>query len=835
MVKAVVMAGGEGTRLRPLTVNRPKPMVPLVNKPMIEHVIDLLVKYGIRDIGITLYYLPETIMTYFGDGSERGVRIYYSIEDKPLGTAGGVKHLVDHYEWDDTLLIISGDVFTNIDLDKLLRYHREKDSVFTMAIRRVDDPTKYGIALLDDNNRVLRFHEKPSWSEVFSDLANMGIYVLEPEVLDIIESGREYDFAKHLIPKLLKTGKPVYGWRADQYYWSDIGSIDQYKETHWDILSGRVDPPKVLISNRYDRRIISEDAVISPKAVIIPPVIIGSETRVEDEAVIGPYTVIGDNVIIERKARLEKTIIWNQAYIGYNTRILDAIIGEKTHINEHVVIHEGAVIGDEVVIGRGSQVKQGVKIWPSKIIDPYTVVSLNIKWGIRWYKTLIEPWGITGLVNIEITPELATRIGAAIGSVIAKNKIIAIARDNYATSRVIKHSLLAGIMSTGIRIIDLRTSPLPVLTNYIKRKKLGGGVVVTSLVYDPFRVRIKIFSDDGKFINSKYAKKIENVFFKEAYRKVLGDQLGDLYLSSDHVEEYIYAIENHIDTSMIQRNPVLVDCSYGSVGAVWPRLSQYMGLTTYQVNCSEYTPIIPPREPVIHSSIDTASKIIPLMNLRVGFIFDSDGDKVIMITETGRAVSSDKLVALIARILLERSKGGKIIIPHNASQVVVKTIEKYGGEIIYAGQGLMGISEKINEDVLMAADERGGIIYPWIHYGADAIYTALLVTEYLAENKVKLSDLLDELPQTTIIKERIIVPYDLRGRFMRMIYEELREKEIDTLDGIKIIEDELGFGYIRPLPSEPIIEITAESESKERAEKLAKILMDIAYRVKSKL
>ncbi len=834
MVKGIIMAGGEGTRLRPLTVNRPKPMVPLVNKPMMEHVMDLLIRCGVRDIGITLHYLPETIMTYFGDGSDRGVRIYYSIEDKPLGTAGGVKNLVEHYGWDDTLIILSGDVFTDIDLRDLLRFHRENNSVFTIALKRVEDPTKYGIALLDDDNRVIRFVEKPSWSEVFSDLANTGIYIIEPEALKLVESGREFDFAKHLIPNLLKLGIPLYGLNIGDRYWSDIGSIEQYKATHWDILSGRVKPPRgpVLGNNK---KIIADDAVISHKAVIIPPVIIGSEARIEDEAVVGPYTVIGDNVIVEKKAKLEKAIVWNQAYIGYNTRVQDAIIGEKTHLREHVVVQEGAVIGDEVIVGRGSQIKQGVKIWPSKVIDPYTIVTVNIKWGIRWYKTLIEPWGITGLINIEITPELASRIGAAIGSVVSKNSYIAIARDNYATSRIIKHSLISGIMSTGVNVLDLRTSPLPIVSNYISRKKLKGGVIVSSLVYDPFRIRIKIFNSEGKFISVHQAKKIEEIFFKEAYRKVLGDSVGNLFIVNDHIDEYISSISNHLDIEPISGQPVLIDCSYGSVGILWPRLVQYLGLTAYQVNCSEQTPIIPPREPFIHSNIDSASKIVPLMGLKAGFIYDSDGDKVIVISEAGKPISGDKLIAIITRILLEIHGGGKILIPHNASQIIVKTVEEYGGKIIYAGQGLMGISEMIDKGILMAADERGGIIYPRIHYGADAIYTSLLILEYLTKNKTTLSKLIDELPKTTIIKSRIVIPHVLRGRFMRMIYEELRGKEIDTLDGIKIIEEELGFGYIRPLPSEPLVEITAEAETRERAEKLAKILLDIAYRVKSKL
>ncbi len=834
MVKAIIMAGGEGTRLRPLTVNRPKPMVPLMNKPLMEHVVDLLVKHGISEIGVTLHYLPETIMRYFGDGSSHGVKLYYSIEDKPLGTAGGVKHLLDQYGWDETLIIISGDVFTNIDLSEMLRYHREKDSIFTMAVRKMSDPTKYGITLLDDDGRILRFLEKPSWSEVFSDIINMGIYIVEPEAFRYVESGKEYDFAKNLIPSLLAGNDPIYGWRADEYYWSDIGNIDQYKQTHWDILEKKVEPPEPLKAREAMPGVwVGSDCNICENTVINPPVFIGSEVRIGDGAVIGPYTVIGDNVIIDKRVQAEKTIIWNHAYIGYSSRITDAIIGEKTRIEEHVVIHDGAVIGDESVIGRGSQVKPGIKIWPSKIIDPFTVVSISVKWGIRWYKTLIEPWGITGLVNIEISPELATRIGLALASILPVGAEIALARDTYSTSRMVLHGLIAGLLSAGVNVHDLGVAPLPVLTHYIKKHGLRGGVLATSIVYDPQRIRIKLFEEKGKFITRRTAKKIENIFFKEAYRKVLGDTVGLITSVGGHVEAYIEDLLSNVNLENIAaKGRILIDCEYGSSSTVWSSLAQKLPVTLYEVNCGSAFSVKPRLESYIHKNIDSITKITPLLGLDAGFIYDSDADKLTIVTENGEIVSGDRLVALIAKILLETRGPGKIVLPHMSSKIVVDVVEEHGGKIVFAEQGLLGVSGKLSDNVLMAADERGGIIYPWIHQGPDAIYTSLLILDYLGSTGLSLSALVSEIPQPAVVRRTIVVPYGLRGRFMRMIYEELKEKEIDTLDGIKIIEEDLGWGYIRPLPNEPKIEIIAESDTITRAEKLVKTLLDLAYRVK---
>ncbi len=838
MVMAVIMAGGEGTRLRPLTVTRPKPMVPLVNKPMMEHVVDLLRGHGIRRIGVTLHYLPETIMSYFGSGEKWGVEITYSIEKKPLGTAGGVRKLWEELgEPDETMIIISGDVFTDIDLGEMLRYHRGKGSVFTMAVRKVPDPTQYGIALLDEEGRVRRFLEKPGWSEVFSDIINMGIYIVEPDVLSRIPRGREYDFAKHLIPQLLEQGEGVYGWRADRFYWSDIGNHDQYKETHRDILAGKVRVPGGLGREVADKVYVMGEADIESLDNIIPPVVIGGETRIKATATIGPYTVIGWNSIVEDGARIDKSILWSHVYVASSANIVDAIIADKVEIGHHVTVMEGAVIGDETRIGEGSVVKPFIKIWPSKQIDPYTVVSSNIKWGIRWYKTLIEPWGITGLMNIEITPELAARIGLAIGTWLGRNAEAAIARDTYSTSRTLKHALMAGLLSAGVTVHDMGVAPLPVLTHYIASKKLSGGVLVAGLAYDPSRIRIKIFGRRGLFISSGDAKDIESIFFKEAYRRVLADEVGFIKFPGSHIEDYLDTVTRHIDSGAVARaGPPLMDCCFGSSGMVVTHIMNMLGNTALLLNCRERIPFKPRGASVIQQSIDRVSRMVVSLGLPAGFIFDSDGDKVIVIDDRGRAVSGDRLVALVSRILLEKRGGGTVVVPVASSRIIEEVVSRSGGRVVRAGVGLRSIVEAmLRENAVLAADERGAVVYPHIHYGPDAIYTALLVLEYLGETGRRLSELVDEIPEPAMTRRTIVVPYTSRGIYMRLLYEELKEMEIDTLEGIRVFEEELGWAYIRPLPNQPVIEIIAEGENMDKAEKMAALIMEIANNIKKKL
>src|SRR5919202_863584 len=232
------MAGGEGTRLRPLTSNQPKPLMPLVNRPMMEHVVHLLRKHGFDDIVVTLAFLPQSIRSYFGDGAEFDVRLAYATEQTPLGTAGSVRNAMD--ELDDTFLVISGDVLTDIDLTALVRFHEEHKGVATVALKSMENPLEFGIVITREDGSIERFLEKPTWGEVFSDTVNTGVYVFEPEIFDAIPGETSVDFSGDVFPKLLADGKPLYGYVADGY-WEDVGTLEAYIRAHRDVLDGRVD------------------------------------------------------------------------------------------------------------------------------------------------------------------------------------------------------------------------------------------------------------------------------------------------------------------------------------------------------------------------------------------------------------------------------------------------------------------------------------------------------------------------------------------------------------------------------------------------------------------
>ncbi len=381
-VKVVVLAGGHGTRLRPLTYTRPKPMLPLANKPILQYTIEAIASEGFNDILVTTNYLRKQIIDYFGEGSDFGVRLVYPEEEKPLGTAGSVKNSEKYLE--KTFAVIQGDNITEIKFKDLLNFHRKKGGVATIALLSVEKPHQFGIAKLNSDKRVLRFKEKPRPREFFSDFTSIGLYILEPEILDYIPSGAEYDFAKDLFPKLLNSGEKIYGYPASGF-WVDIGVPENYmKAVRW-------------VLSRLDGRKLAENTEVT-KASIRGPVEIGEGTRIERGAeVVGPV-VIGNGCLAGRNSRIlansivesdvrigEETtvagsLIYKETHIGRCAHLNSCIVAEKCKIDFDVEINRMSLIGAGCQIGNSVKLHENSRIWPEIKIAANSIIHGVIKY-----------------------------------------------------------------------------------------------------------------------------------------------------------------------------------------------------------------------------------------------------------------------------------------------------------------------------------------------------------------------------------------------------------------------------------------------------------------------
>ena len=385
-MKAVVMAGGEGSRLRPLTIGRPKPMVPIVNKPVMQHILELLKRHGFTDIVVTLQYMADYIQDYFGNGQTYGVKLQYAIEEAPLGTAGSVRNASAYLDGTDPILVISGDALTDFDLPRIVQWHRQRQALATMVLYRVPNPLEYGVIVTDDEGRVTRLHEKPSWGEVMSDTVNTGIYIFDPAILDVIEPGHNADWSKDIFPRLLEKGAPLYGYVAEGY-WCDIGNLTEYRRAAADVLSGRVRLGP-LGQNRGGDVWTGENVEIAPDAQLIGPIYLGNEVKIKGGAVVHGPTFIRDYTIVDNRAQVDRSLVWRNCYIGEGAELRGTIVCRQSTMKAKSVLYEGSVIGDGCVIGQGAVIHSNVKLWPSKEVEAGATVKSSIIWGSQGRRVL---------------------------------------------------------------------------------------------------------------------------------------------------------------------------------------------------------------------------------------------------------------------------------------------------------------------------------------------------------------------------------------------------------------------------------------------------------------
>ncbi|MCX7846331.1 MAG: sugar phosphate nucleotidyltransferase [Dictyoglomaceae bacterium] len=818
-MKVVIMAGGEGTRLRPLTLTRPKPMIPVVGKPIMEYIVELLGRQGFKDIIATLYYLPEIIQEYFDDGSQWNVKMDYSIEEMPLGTAGSVKYALKNKE-KDRILIISGDALTDFDLNKALEFHEEKKALATIVLKSVVNPLEYGVVITDDEGKILKFLEKPGWGEVFSDNVNTGIYILEPEILDFIPENTPFDFSKDLFPLLLSKNAPLYGYKAEGY-WCDIGDLNQFLQANFDILYKRVNI-EIFGREIFPGIFTKEGAEISPSSYIRPPVYLGQFTRIiGNSQLIGPL-VLGDNVYIDYDSKIQRSVVFNNTYIGKRSAIFSAIIGNRCNLKDSIRIEEGAIIGDNTTLGNKVFINNNVKIWPNKIIESGSIVNSSIVWGSHYKRTLFGQRGISGLINIEITPEWATKVGAAFGTILPKFSNVVMSRDTDPSSRMIKRALLTGILSTGVNVLDVRTLPIPVVKYSIGNLFAKAGVHVRISPYDKEKILIEFFDDKGIAFDKGTERKIENVIFREDFRRTYSREVGEIKFPPHVIEYYIMGLLKMIDEEGIKKGnfKIIVDYQGGSLSLVLPSILSKLKIETISLNLYGEGSLN-----IITNTLETLGKFVQSLGADMGVIFTNDGENFSLLTSKGNYISKDLLIGILSWLNFKNSPGSQIVVPVTVSHVVEKIADSEGGKVYRCKTSpseFMKTTLRIGANFSASED---GTIYPEFQPSFDGIFAFIKTLELISKTKLNLDELFLSLPNLYKVKGIVECSMENKGKIMRKIIEENIDKSIDYTDGIKIFFGE-SWVLILPHSEEPAFEIYAEASSLIEAQELLKNFSD---------
>ncbi|HOB40300.1 MAG: sugar phosphate nucleotidyltransferase [Limnochordia bacterium] len=539
-MKAVIMAGGEGTRLRPLTCSVPKPMVPILNKPMMEHILKLLKRHGFSDIACTLWYLPQDVTEYFQDGSAWGLHLGYYIEQEPLGTAGSVKNAAQMLQ--STFVVMSGDALTDIDLTSAVAFHREKGALATLVLTRVENPLNYGVVLTGESGRITQFLEKPTWSQVFSDTVNTGIYILEPEVLDYIAPGQKVDFSQNVFPELLRRGAPLFGYVAGGY-WSDVGNLEIYRQAQKDCLDGKVslELPDAQAEGIY----IEEGVKLDPAARLEGPLYLGRGCRIGPGAQVGPYSVLGPFCQVDARASLKHALLWPGVRVGRGARLRGCVCGKNAIVEPDSAIYEGVVLGDKVRVGAMSIIAPKSKIWPEKIIPSGTRLGRSVIWGSQEQRPIFTKFGIAGDIRGSLTPETITQFGLSYAAFLGEGKKALVTCDFSPTADLAKQALVVGLRGGGVHVHDGGEVTGRLTRFGVQALALDGALHVAANPQDPMAVLIECWDERGWPLSKGEQRKIEGIYVREDYPRFGGADLGDFIQVAGLRKRYLRHLARH--------------------------------------------------------------------------------------------------------------------------------------------------------------------------------------------------------------------------------------------------------------------------------------------------
>lgn len=816
------MAGGEGSRLRPLTVGRPKPMVPIVNKAVMGHILDLLRSHGITDIIVTLRYMAGSIQDYFDDGSSYGVKLTYVVEETPLGTAGSVKNAA-HLLNDAPFLIISGDAMTDFDLKQILQAHRDHAAKATITLTRVPNPSEYGIVVNDDQGWVTRFVEKPSWGDIISDTVNTGIYVLEPDVLDMIPANASYDFSNDLFPAMLKGHMPLLGYITEGY-WCDIGTIAEYIRANADALHGRIKLPEPIGEHLGGGVFVSKDVDIAPSAQLFGPIYLGNGVKIKDNVRIYGPVVVRDYTVIDNYTLIERSIIWRNNYIGESCEVRGAVIVRECSLKPKVMIFEGAVIGDNCVLSEGCVIHPDVKLWPKKEIEAGTVVKDSIIWGNQARRSLFGRFGVSGVVNVELTPEYAAKLSAALGATLPKGSYVAINRDSNRSSRMLKRALISGLPGTGVNVWDLGTVPIPVLRHFVREHgDTTAGMHVRISPFDQRVVDIRMFDKQGMNPSTADERAIERNFFREDFRRAYLDDIGTINYAREPEQAYLEAFLRHVDADIIRQAGfhLVVDYSNGLAAETMARIFNKLGIDVVALNSRTDESKLAMLQDEFRANQVRMGKIVAALNSTVGVQLDVGGEKIFLVDETGVVIDDIVAAALMLEIALYTHPRQPVAVPINMPNAFDTIAGWHDAPLTRIGQSMLSLMNAANErNQLMVCDGTGNFIFPDFLPAVDGMIATVRLLQYLALRNMSVSEIVRYLPPIQMAKGSIHCPWDLKGSVMRQLHEQFKNNHVETIDGVKIHSPNGSWVHISPHPDRPTFEVVTEANAKQVAEEM---------------
>lgn len=757
-MKAIIMAGGEGQRLRPLTCDCPKPMMRLMDRPVMEYALRLLARHGVREAAVTLGYLPDAIVDHFGDGSAWGLEVRYYTERTPLGTAGGVGQAREFL--DETFCVLSGDGVTDLDLSAALAFHRERGALATLVLTRVENPLEYGLVVTAPDGRVRAFLEKPGPGEAVSDTVNTGIYILEPEIFARIPEGKCCDFGSELFPRMVEEGCAVYGCVLEGY-WCDIGDVAAYLRCHAELMDGKLSLEVPAGAQ--------QGALIDAEARVESPCYIGAGARVERGARVGRYAVVGEGAVVEAGADVKRCVLWRGARAARGAQARGCVLGLNALLGAQAQAFEECVLGTGAQAGDRSMLLPGVKLWPYKAVREGERAQSNRVWGSR------AEQGFAGDALPLTDPAQATRAAQAVAACMRPREFV-LARTRSAVSLALFHACAAGLMSQGVQVLDAGACTLPQLRHALSSLGADGAALVDSAAMTPL-------GPEGAPLERRQRRTIDAMLLRQDFSGPFTGITRPMTSAGRTELGYIAALCRAFRASAQSAPPLAVYAEDAQLLSLAERALLRAGL---RARCEW-------EEELMELEVDEA-----------GVRLDLTGESAAFSCADG-ALSEAENQLLWAWTAL-RSGERTLLLPPDFTRAAGALAEQSGAQARFAD---------VDRSRWLGALARE---FPaQFRLQRDGLYFALRALSALAEAGTTLSAWRLQMPRVHRASREVAVSQSERGRVLRAFSE--AEQDAHVGGGIRL-ERERGWAWVCPDERRPVCRIVSESEDAEFADEL---------------
>lgn len=813
------MAGGAGTRLRPLTTAVPKALLPIVGEPMLERVVRLLAEHGVDRCVVTLQHQASVVLKYFGADRVEGVGLRFLTEPRPLGTAGSVRYAQTWLD-DDDVLVISGDCLTDMDIGELHRRHVESGAVLTIALAHRSDPRNYGVVTIDDSGRVVSMVEKPTWGEVADDTVNTGVYIVSPRVLELISVDEPTDWAQDVIPALLTRGDLVLGVVMDGY-WEDVGTFGSYSRAQRDVLDGRV-RSRVDAFEVAPGVLVATGAELSPDAVVRPPVYIGPFAKIEADAVVGPYSVVGTNALIRARAIVDHSVLHPNVFVGNDADLRGSIVGRASEIRHGARVLEGAVIADGCTVMDGAVIGTDVMIYPGKTIDEGTVVDESVVWESPSQRQVFSDNGVRGIVNVDMTPERIVRLAAAFATTLPKGATVTVGRDHSRAARALNRALAGALTAAGLNIRDLRAVTTALVRNDTARYS-DGGVILRTTPGRPDSIDVMFLNAHGGEISSAQRESIERIFTRKEFRRPLPSDIGDIRTPHRVLDDYANDVEAVIQMDAIRRaHPrLVVDAGGGPSVGVLSIIMGRLGLDALTVGAAMEEEAAADQQPYREAALRRLSGLVVSSGSRIGARLGPTGERLSIVDELGRVIDDGRMLLIMLDLMAASRHSGSVAVPVTTSRLAEQVAAFHGTAVRRIGAGRASLAAAADEpDVILAGDGRGRFVLPALGPGPDAVSALMMLLALMADTELSLSQLNARIPATTVLSRTVTVPWHRRAAAMRSVRQAAEGLELDTLDGLRMVEADGSWCLVLPDDDQACLTLYAEGPTAAEAVRL---------------